>query len=490
MKLLVKLALLTSAVAMGAEFTYFEEGGVGPSHWANLHIEDNQCGGTLMTSGYGQSPVAIFDQHECETDMSAYSFQPGDCSWDDLIFSIGSHGVKVSKGEGCSLGSMTIPHTSNTFDALHFHVHTSSEHTIDGHFYEAELHVVHQEETGESLAVFGMMLSSSREAEDHAGFENLLRGWEKVANLAEAECADANRRQLENGFEVIQQRVTCPAIGTGLVEELPFADPEEILDVYDLPTTPKFGVYTYKGGLTTPPCTEIVNWNVLDTPTLISQNQMDRLYKLTLCYVDTETCQHATIASRDGFTSRPPQNLMGRKIVHRCRVCEKCDTIVDSAPTFIMNDDEQTEESINVNYGDDDENLGLALGLFAAGATLLLLAFVAYHVYALQQAQRNHRLAVSNRIAQHIALTKSTNQLSRVEIITELEKYGEFMTKVQFEDLIGSGKVGCMTDGDANALFAALDDGKGKAKSSEVVSMLLSAGSALHAGAITDDDSA
>jgi carbonic anhydrase len=489
MKLLLKLALFASGVS-GAEFTYFDEGGTGPSHWTNLHIEDNQCGGTLMTSGYGQSPVAIFDQHECETDMSAYSFQPGDCTWDDLIFSIGSHGVKVSKGEGCSLGSMTIPHTLNAFDALHFHVHTSSEHTIDGHFYEAELHVVHQEVTGESLAVFGMMLSSSQDAKDHAAFENLLRGWEKVANLAEAECTDAARRRLESGFEAIQQRVTCPAVGTGLVEELPFANPEARLDVYELPTTPKFGVYTYKGGLTTPPCTEIVNWNMLDTPTLISQNQMDRLYKLTLCYVDTETCQHATIASRDGFTSRPPQPLMGRKIVHRCRVCEKCDTIVDFAPTFIMDNDDQKEEPVDVNHRDDDENLGLALGLFAAAAALLMLAFAAYHVYALQQARKNHRLAVSHRIARHITVTKSTNQLSRVEIINEIEKYGEYMTKVQFEDLVGSGKVGCMTDGDASALFAALDDGKGKANSSEVASMLLSAGNALHTGAITDDDSA
>ena len=318
MKLFLKLALLASTFSTTegseVEFTYFEQGETGPSHWANLPIEYNQCGGTLMTSGYGQSPVAIFNELECETDMSAYSFQGGDCTFDDLVFTIGDHGVKVSKGETCSLGSMTIPHTSNSFDALHFHIHTSSEHTIDSHYYEAELHVVHQESTGESFAVFGMMLSSSEDVEDHPDIENLLRGWEKVANEAEGECADAI--PVQDAFEAVQERVTCPAIGSGLVEELPFTNPQANLDVYTLPTTPKFGVYTYKGGLTTPPCTEIVNWNVLDAPTLISQSQMDRLYRLTLCYVNTETCKHGTIASREGFTARQPQALMGRDIIH------------------------------------------------------------------------------------------------------------------------------------------------------------------------------
>lgn len=495
MKFSMKLALLASSLSITdaseeVEFTYFEQGETGPSHWANLNIEGNQCGGTLMTSGYGQSPVAIFNELECETDMSAYSFEAGDCTWDDLIFTVGDHGVKVSKGESCSLGSMTIPHTSNSFDALHFHIHTSSEHTIDGYYYEAELHVVHEESTGESFAVFGMMLSSAEGVEDHPDFENLLRGWEKAANMAEEECADAI--PLEDAFQAIQERVTCPAVGAGLVEELPFTNPEANLDVYKLPTTPKFGVYTYKGGLTTPPCTEIVNWNVLDTPTLISQSQMNRLYKLTLCYVDPETCRHATIASKEGITARKPQALMGREIVHRCYVCEKCEDIVDFAPTFIRADEQQENEdgSIASSNNDDDEKLGLALGLFAAGTATLLLAFLAYHLYALQQAQSKQRLAVSSRIAQHITIAKSANQLSRIEIIGEVEKYGEYMSKLQFDDLVGSGKVGSMSDGDANALFASLDDGTGKAKTSEVATMLLSAGNATHTAAITDEDSA
>ena len=47
---------------------------------------------------------------------------------------------------------------------------------------------------------------------------------------------------------------------------------------------PMYGTYTYKGGLTTPPCSEIVNWNLLDTPMEISAEQMTRLLNLIDCY--------------------------------------------------------------------------------------------------------------------------------------------------------------------------------------------------------------
>lgn len=473
----------------GAEFTYFEEGGAGPSHWANLPIEGNQCGGTLMTSGYGQSPVAIYDKEKCDTDMSAYFFKGGDCTWDDLTFTIGGHGLTVTKGKSCSLGSMTTPHTPNSFNALQLNVRTSSEHTIDGHYYEAELHVVHQESSGESSAVFGTMLSSGKDVEDHAEFENFLRGWERVANRAEEACDDADRRRLEGEFETIQQRVSCPAVGMGIVEELPFVDPQAIPDVYRLPTTPKFGVYTYKGSWTTPPCTEAVNWNMLDTPMLISQNQMDRLYKLVLCYVDIATCKHATIASREGSTSRPPQALMGREITHRCRVCEKCDTVVDFAPIFITEEQEETEEIAEDNK-DDDGNLGLALGLFAAGTGTLLLVLLAYHAYTLKQIESTQRLSVSRRIAQSVVAKKSDNQLSRIDFINEVGKYGECMNKSQFKELLGSGKIGRVTEGDVNVLFAALDDGNGNVRARDVICTLPFIGNAMDSSALTEDGSA
>jgi hypothetical protein len=74
-------------------FTYYETGGLGPSHWATLPIEENQCGGTMGKSTFGQSPVTIDGPTAttCNTGMSQFSFTGGDCQWSDLKFTIG-HG--------------------------------------------------------------------------------------------------------------------------------------------------------------------------------------------------------------------------------------------------------------------------------------------------------------------------------------------------------------------------------------------------------------
>ena len=132
-------------------------------------------------------------------------------------------------------------------------------------------------------------------------------------------------------FESRQLRIECPAPGAGIdpdsvvwdeMTDLPKLQrpdyPDSIPHLYeDLPTE-GYGIYSYRGGLTTPPCTEIVNWNLLDTPLYASQSQVARLYKIILCMTEVSTCTHATIANEIGQTNRPVQPRLGRKVIHRC----------------------------------------------------------------------------------------------------------------------------------------------------------------------------
>jgi hypothetical protein len=141
-----------------------------------------------------------------------------------------------------------------------------------------------------------------------------------------------------SAFTSRQMKLQCPAVADGIDSKK--IDPKRIEldsatgllkpkngDIFnnasvphlyrDLPT-PGYGIYTYRGGLTTPPCTEIVNWNLLDTPLYASKSQIDRLYKRILCFVEISTCRHATIANEAGFTNRPVQPLHGRTVLHRC----------------------------------------------------------------------------------------------------------------------------------------------------------------------------
>ena len=91
-------SLIASAngAGVGTFFTYFEDGGLGPSNWQFLNMDDgNQCGGTFGASGYGQSPVTISSTvvNKCDTDMSAYNFVGGDCTWNELSFTISNNGT-------------------------------------------------------------------------------------------------------------------------------------------------------------------------------------------------------------------------------------------------------------------------------------------------------------------------------------------------------------------------------------------------------------
>lgn len=77
-------------------------------------------------------------------------------------------------------------------------------------------------------------------------------------------------------------------------------------------------VYSYRGGLTTPPCTEGVRWNILSKPMIVSKYQLNRLLRLILCFVERSTCRHATVANHFGGTNRPMKPLAGRRVLHRC----------------------------------------------------------------------------------------------------------------------------------------------------------------------------
>jgi Eukaryotic-type carbonic anhydrase len=88
-----------------------------------------------------------------------------------------------------------------------------------------------------------------------------------------------------------------------------------------------FSTYYYQGSLTTPPCSEIVNWNVVDKPVRVALQDFNALSNFILNFVG-ENCTSKTIAYNNQ-TARHIQARNGRTITRKCpKGIGKCDSIV------------------------------------------------------------------------------------------------------------------------------------------------------------------
>ena len=210
------------------------EGDNGPEHWgANFPI----CG-----KGKKQSPLNIVGPFEKGKDTLAVAYKEG-----QLKVINNGHTIQVNVEPGSKL---TI--NKEEFDLLQFHFHRPSEEQVDGKNSAMVAHFVHKSAAGK-LAVIGVLLN---EGKDNAAIKTL---W---ANLPPKE-----------GEEYVPAKVKF--------------NPGQML-----PSSLSY--YAYEGSLTTPPCTEGVNFYILKTPVDISKAQVAKFpFKLN---------------------ARPVQSLNGRKI--------------------------------------------------------------------------------------------------------------------------------------------------------------------------------
>ncbi|MEY3502977.1 MAG: Carbonic anhydrase precursor [Pseudomonadota bacterium] len=210
------------------------EGDKGPEHWGDAFPV---CG-----KGKKQSPLNIIGPFEKSKETLSVDYKEG-----PLKMLNNGHTIQVNIEPGSSL---TIGKES--FVLLQFHFHRPSEEQVDGKNASMVAHFVHKSKEGK-LAVIGVMLN---EGKDSAAVKTL---W---ANLPPKE-----------GEEFLPAKVTF--------------NPASML--------PKdMGFYNYEGSLTTPPCTEGVQFYILKAPVDISKQQLAKFpFKLN---------------------ARPVQALNGRKI--------------------------------------------------------------------------------------------------------------------------------------------------------------------------------
>jgi len=192
-------------------------------------------------------------------------FQKGDCTYEQVEFRLSNHNIEVDYNyeQGCTKDILILPDIPHEdFELVEFHIHTGTEHTLDGLFNAAELHLVHKSNSG-MLAVIGIIIQAGL-AQDNEQVQTITNGWEATAAKVKEACG-ANEGN--NNTDISGNSTETSVFG------------KEVLGIYDfIPANESY--YRYEGSLTTPPCTEIVHWSVGSRPIQISITQEVALVKL------------------------------------------------------------------------------------------------------------------------------------------------------------------------------------------------------------------
>jgi len=222
--------LLTSAAGIAADKGphWGYDGHSGPGHWGDLADAYATC-----KKGNAQSPVNI----ETSAVSGGHSAPRS-----ELLFSYNApakevvnngHTIQVNMHSGSNIAV-----SGKRYNLKQFHFHSPSEHTVNGKHFDMVAHLVHTDEKG-NLAVIGLMFKEGKEN------KALKKIWAKLPGHS-------------GGEHTISALHMNPA------------------DL--LPTSTAH--YQYSGSLTTPPCSEGVNWNVLTKPVEASAEQIAAFTKL------------------------------------------------------------------------------------------------------------------------------------------------------------------------------------------------------------------
>ena len=213
---LLLAGFLVSSVNGAEEVSWSYEGATGPVQWGSLDASFAAC-----TEGSQQSPIDLAGGIPAQGGTLKVDWQSTGAEVVD-----NGHTIQVNVGPGSSMRL-----EGRDFSLLQFHFHLPSEHTVDGRSIPMEVHFVHQSAEGD-LAVIGVFMESG-----------------------------AGHTAIDEIWNAIPDAVGEPA-------SLADFDPNALLP-------DGLAHSRYVGSLTTPPCSEVVSWVVLDETIAVSQAQVD-----------------------------------------------------------------------------------------------------------------------------------------------------------------------------------------------------------------------
>ncbi|KAG7392545.1 hypothetical protein PHYPSEUDO_000233 [Phytophthora pseudosyringae] len=250
-------ALTTTSVAAagaeGAPWGYKTNDTVmaAPAQWAEHYPT---CGGQR------QSPIDIETKTGVISEKRSLTFS-GSCAGFNVSQSDESFTASV-KG-----GSCAVTANGASYDMLQFHMHVPSEHTLNGEHLGGEVHFVHSNADSSALLVTGVFFKAVQ-GESDPWVVSVLNAMDQVSVNATASASLTPYADLVNKAADAQ------------------------------------GVVNYAGSLTTPACSEIVDWWVVKKPVDVSPADLERL----------QSQLRELHLTDDGKNARPVQPLNGRVV--------------------------------------------------------------------------------------------------------------------------------------------------------------------------------
>ena len=224
LKLFAGLALcpLCASTGLAADAHWSYEGAAGPDKWSELDAANRVC-----SVGTQQSPLDIGPTVRAQLTplRIAWGKRP------DTIVNNG-HTIQLNFTDNSTLAA-----PSGGYKLVQFHFHRPSEHLIGGKNFPMEVHFVHANTSG-GLAVVGVLMATGRP--------------NRVFNKIVSTMPD------KEGPPVKADATT---------------DPNGLLP-------PRRSYYRYSGSLTTPPCSETVDWHLLTDPIQVAEADVASFAKL------------------------------------------------------------------------------------------------------------------------------------------------------------------------------------------------------------------
>ena len=218
----VAAACPACAAVARAEDHWSYEGKTGPARWGALDKASGVC-----STGTRQSPLDIVAPVKSALPALKLDYK---AAVTEVVNN--GHTIQVNVPPGSTLTVGT-----DSYALVQFHFHRPSEHLIDGKAFPMEVHFVHATKAG-SLGVVGVLLT--------AGAGN-------ATFAAIAAVMPAKPGKVTTGLAAIDPNGLLPA---------------------------GRGYYRYAGSLTTPPCSEDVDWFLLTDTMPLAQANIDAFAKI------------------------------------------------------------------------------------------------------------------------------------------------------------------------------------------------------------------